>query len=665
MVYGAFPMSLCDAQSASRQFAPAQSHGWAESLLRQGPLRQGLNPFARGHTFRAMTQMISQTFDVKGGPHYGRENVPKIRAALDELGLDGFLIPHEDEYDNEYLPDCNERLLWATGFSGSAGAALVMKDRAAVFVDGRYTLQVKNQVDGEIFEYADLVEQGMAGWIEDKGKAGEKIGYDARLHSPAALHRLQVAAGRAGVTLVPVSENPVDRAWTDRPKPPMTPVIPHPIEYAGEDHGSKRARIGAIVGKEGADAAVITAPPSIAWLFNVRGSDVSRSPLPLSAAIIDKDGTATFFVAPEKITDETRAHLGNEIALRPESEFGAGLAEYTGKTVRVDPTTASAWVLESLRGGGAEVQQAEDPVMRPKARKNAAEIEGARQAHIRDGGAIVQFLHWLDTFAQSGEVDEIEAAQKLESFRKQLPELRDLSFDTISGAQGNGAFAHYRVSEATNLKLAEGTLYLVDSGGQYPDGTTDITRTVPIGAPTAEMRTQFTRVLKGHIALSMVRFPKGTTGTQLDVLARLPLWQAGFDYDHGTGHGVGSFLGVHEGPQRISKAANTVPLEPGMIVSNEPGYYKADGYGIRIENLQFVTEAADIAGGERPMLGFETLTVAPIHKGLIDTHLLTADELAWLDSYHAMVRQRVLPLVSGEVADWLLKATEPLAGATP
>ena len=303
--------------------------------------------------------------------------------------------------------------------------------------------------------------------------------------------------------------------------------------------------------------------------------------------------------------------------------------------------------------------------MRPKARKNAAEIEGARQAHIRDGGAIVQFLHWLDTFAQSGQVDEIEAAQKLESFRKQLPELRDLSFDTISGAQGNGAFAHYRVSEATNLKLAEGTLYLVDSGGQYPDGTTDITRTVPIGAPTAEMRTQFTRVLKGHIALSMVRFPKGTTGTQLDVLARLPLWQAGFDYDHGTGHGVGSFLGVHEGPQRISKASNTVPLEPGMIVSNEPGYYKADGYGIRIENLQFVTEAADIPGGERPMLGFETLTVAPIHKGLIDTHLLTADELAWLDSYHAMVRQRVLPLVSGEVADWLLKATEPLAGATP
>ena len=612
-----------------------------------------------------MTQMISQTFDVKGGPHYGRENVPKLRDALSRQGLDGFLIPHEDEYDNEYLPDCNERLLWATGFSGSAGAALVMADRAAVFVDGRYTLQVRSQVDGDIFAYEDLLELGLAGWIAEHGRKGETIGYDARLHAPASLDRLRDAAARAGVKLVAVDENPIDAAWTDRPAAPKAPVVPHPIEFAGEDHASKRTRIGVAVERGGADAAVITAPPSIAWLFNVRGGDVSRSPLPLSAAIIDKDGTATFFVDPDKIGDETRSHLGNEIALRPESEFGAGLRAYNGKTVRVDPTTASAWVLEQLNSGGATVQQLEDPVMRPKAAKNSAEIEGARQAHIRDGGAIVNFLHWLDTEAQSGEVDEIEAARKLESFRKQLPELKDLSFDTISGAQGNGAFAHYRVSEATNLKLAKGTLYLVDSGGQYPDGTTDITRTVPIGEPTAEMRTQFTRVLKGHIALSMVRFPAGTTGTQLDILARLPLWQAGFDYDHGTGHGVGSFLGVHEGPQRISKAPNTVALQPGMIVSNEPGYYKEGGYGIRIENLQFVTDPAPLPGGERDMLGFETLTVAPIHKDLIDVHLLTSDELIWLDNYHAMVRQRVLPLVSGDVADWLLKATEPLAGATP
>ncbi len=612
-----------------------------------------------------MTKMISQTFDVKGGPHYGRENLPKLRAALKTLGLDGFLVPHEDEYDNEYLPDCNERLLWATGFSGSAGAAIVMLDRAALLVDGRYTAQGRQQTDTSLFEQCDLVGQGLYGWIEENARKGEKIGYDARLHSPAALDLLKTAAMRAGVELVSVDQNPIDVAWTDRPAVPKADIIPHPIEFSGEEHSSKRQRIGIAIERGGADAAVITAPPSIAWLFNVRGGDVSRSPLPLSAALIHKDGTATFFVDPDKLTDETRSHLGNEIAIRPESEFGAGLSELEGKKVRVDPTTASAWVFETLKSGGAEVQALEDPVMRPKAAKNPAEVEGSRQAHIRDGGAIARFLHWLDTEAQSGNIDEIQAAQKLESLRKELPELRDLSFDTISGAQGNAAFAHYRVSEASNLKLTPGSLFLVDSGGQYPDGTTDITRTVPIGDPTAEMKTQYTRVLKGHIALSMVRFPKGTTGTQLDILARFPLWQAGFDYDHGTGHGVGSFLGVHEGPQRISKAPNAVPLEPGMILSNEPGYYKEDGFGIRIENLQVVTEAADIPGGERPMLGFETVTVAPIHKGLIDTHLLTGDEIAWLDKYHAMVRERVLPLLEGEVANWLIKATEPLAGATP
>ncbi len=612
-----------------------------------------------------MTQMISQTFDVKGGPQYGRENLPKLRSELAKQGLDGFLIPHEDEYDNEYLPDCNERLLWISGFSGSAGAAIVMKDRAAIFVDGRYTAQVRQQADGDLFDYCDLVDQGLYGWIEAEGKSGEKIGYDARLHSPAALDRLKTAAERAGVELISVATNPLDLAWTDRPAPPMAQVHPHAIDHAGEDHASKRQRIGVAIERGAADAAVITAPPSIAWLFNIRGGDVSRSPLPLSAAIIGKDGKATLFIAPEKLNDEVRAHLGNEVALRPESEFAQGLSELDGKTVRVDPNTASAWVFELLERGGASVQQLEDPVMRPKAAKNAAEVEGARQAHIRDGGAIVRFLHWLDTQAQSGEVDEIQAAQKLESFRKELPELRDLSFDTISGAQENAAFAHYRVSEESNLKLAEGSLYLVDSGGQYPDGTTDITRTVPIGQPTADMRTQFTRVLKGHIALSKVRFPKGTTGTQLDVLARLPLWQAGYDYDHGTGHGVGSFLGVHEGPQRIAKAPNAVPLEPGMIVSNEPGYYKEGGYGIRIENLQVVTPAEKVPGGERDMLGFETLTMAPIHRALIDLHLLTPEELGWMDAYHAEVRRRILPLVEGEVADWLLKATEPLVGATP
>jgi len=607
-----------------------------------------------------MTTMISQTYDVKGGPQLGRDNVPKIRTELKNQGLDGFLIPHEDEYDNEYLPDCNERLLWATGFSGSAGAAIVMMDRAAVFVDGRYTLQIRQQADGDLFDYCDLVEQGMSGWIEAHGKAGEKIGYDARLHSPDALARLKTSAMRAGVELVSVSQNPLDAAWTDRPAAPMADINPQPLAFAGEDHVSKRTRIGIAIERGAADAAVITAAPSIAWLFNIRGGDVSRSPLPLSAAILNKDGTATLFVAPQKLTDETRSHLGNEIALRPETEFGDGLKELTGKTVRVDTATASSWVFDQLEAGGASIQRLEDPVMRPKAAKNDAEVEGSRQAHIRDGAAITKFLHWLDTEAQSGQVDEIQAAQKLESIRSQIPELKDLSFDTISGAQDNAAFAHYRVSEESNLKLVPGSIYLVDSGGQYSDGTTDITRTVPIGQPTDEMRQQFTRVLKGHIGLSNVRFPKGTTGTQLDVLARLPLWQAGFDYDHGTGHGVGSFLGVHEGPQRIAKAPNSVALEPGMIVSNEPGYYKEGGYGIRIENLIVVSQASDIAGGERAMLSFETLTMAPIHQGLIDTDLLTEDERNWFDDYHAEVRKRVLPLLEGDVADWLIKATEPL-----
>jgi Xaa-Pro aminopeptidase len=612
-----------------------------------------------------MTQMISQTFDVKGGPHYGRTNVPKLRAELTKLELDGFLVPHEDEYDNEYLPDCNERLLWVSGFSGSAGAAIIMKDRAAVFVDGRYTMQVRQQADEDIFDYCDLVEMGLAGWVEANGKSGEKIGYDARLHSPDALDGLKIAAMRAGVELVSVHTNPIDTAWTDRPAAPMAQINPQPMEFAGEEHTSKRHRIGIAIERGAAQAAVITAPPSIAWLFNIRGGDVSRSPLPLSAAIIKTDGTATLFVAPEKITDETRSHLGNEVALRPETEFAAGLSEFEGQTVRVDAGTVSAWVFDQLKAGGAKVQRLEDPVMRPKAAKNAAEVEGSRQAHIRDGAAVTRFLHWLDTEAQSGEIDEIQAAQKLESIRKEMPELRDLSFDTISGAQGNAAFAHYRVSEESNLKLARGSLFLVDSGGQFPDGTTDITRTVPIGDPTAEMRTQFTRVLQGHIALSRIRFPKGTNGTQLDILARLPLWEAGFDYDHGTGHGVGSFLGVHEGPQRIGKAPNGVALEPGMIVSNEPGFYKQDAYGIRVENLQVVTEASEIAGGERPMLGFETLTMAPIHRGLINIALLTPADLAWMDEYHRDVRAKISPLVTGEVLDWLIKATEPLAGATP
>jgi Xaa-Pro aminopeptidase len=621
-----------------------------------------LKPDAPGPTVRAMTQQI-QHFDVKGGPEFGRTNLPLLRDALKAAGLDAFVVPHEDEYNNEYLPANAERLMWLTGFTGSAGAAIAAMETAAVFVDGRYTEQVKSQVDPQLFEYADLVELGVAGWIRTNAKPGWKVGYDARLHSPDALKKLTDAAERAGATMVAVDENPVDAAWVDRPAPPRAKVHPHPIEAAGEAHADKRRRVAGDVAETGADAAVITDPASIAWLFNLRGGDVACTPLPLSAAVLEKDGRATLFIIEDKLTDAARGHLGNEVAIRPESEFGEGLKALAGKTVLADPAVSSAWVFDTLESAGASVKRGRDPVALPKACKNAAEIEGSKKAHIRDGAALTRFLHWLDTDAQSGEVDEIEAAMKLEEFRRAAPELKDISFETISAAGPNGAFPHYRVNTASTRKLERGSLYLVDSGGQYPDGTTDVTRTVPIGEPSEAMRRHFTLVLKGHIALTLIRFPEGTTGGALDVLARAPLWLAGHDYDHGTGHGVGSYLGVHEGPQRISKAPNAIALKPGMIVSNEPGYYKVGGYGIRIENLQFVTEAAAIDGGDRKMLGFEALTQAPLHRALIDTTLLTAEEIAWVDDYHAGVQAKLSPLLDGPAADWLAEACKPLAAA--
>lgn len=619
---------------------------------------------ARAITVSPMTKPI-QSFDVKGGPHLGRDHLPRLRGALKTAGLDGFIIPHEDEYNNEYLPANAERLAWATGFTGSAGAAVVLTHKAAVFIDGRYTEQVKAQVDGALFEYADLMEPGPDGWLKANAPRGARIGYDPRLHAPDALTRLEDGARAAGAELVAVDANPIDAAWQDRPAAPSASVLPHPESFSGEDHASKRRRVARDIVSEGADAAVITSPPSIAWLFNIRGGDVACSPLPLASAILDGDGRATLFIDEAKLTAAARTHLGNEVAVRPESELADALKALSGKTVRVDPAGTSVWVFQTLEGAGVRIQRKTDPVLLPKACKNEVEIEGARQAHIRDGEALVRFLHWLDTEAQSGHVDEIEAALKLESFRTALPELKDLSFETISAAGPNGAFPHYRVNTASTLKLTPGSLYLVDSGGQYPDGTTDVTRTVPIGQPTARMRRHFTLVLKGHIALSAIRFPAGTPGAALDVLARAALWMAGHDYDHGTGHGVGSYLGVHEGPQRIAKAGNAVPLRPGMIVSNEPGYYQVGAYGIRIENLQVVTPASAIENGDRAMLGFETLTMAPIHRGLIDAALLTPDETVWLDAYHAEVRKRVLPRLDGEAAAWLIRATEPLLGATP
>jgi Xaa-Pro aminopeptidase len=604
---------------------------------------------------------MRQTFDDHADPSFGRKHLPLIRAEMAKQGLDGFLIPHEDEHQNEYLPDANERLAWATGFTGSAGAAVVMETAAAVFVDGRYTLQAETQTDPELFERRDLMDGGVTAYLEATAKAGQVIGYDARLHSPDALAPLKAAAARAGATLKPVQSNPVDAAWgAVRPPQPQAPVVPHVLEHAGEASTDKRQRVGAEIAKAGADMALITAPASIAWLYNVRGGDVIRSPLPLAQTLVRADGRARLFLDPAKVSDALPAWLGDGVMLETPERLADAISELKGQRVLVDPAQASAWYFAELEAAGATVVRAADPCALPRAAKNPVEVQGARNAHIRDATAIVRFLHWLATEAQTSPPDELEVVAKLEAFRDATGALKDLSFDTIAGAGPNGAIVHYRPTHRSNRRVRAGELLLVDSGGQYLDGTTDITRTVAIGDPSPEMCDRFTRVLKGHIALASIRFPAGTTGSALDVLARASLWMAGLDYDHGTGHGVGSYLGVHEGPQRIAKAPNTVALRPGMIVSNEPGYYKAGAYGIRIENLQVVAAAKPVPGGDRPMLGFETLTLAPIDRRLIERGLLTAEERAWLDAYHASVTVKIAPLVDADVGAWLKSVCTPI-----
>ena len=604
---------------------------------------------------------MRQTFNETTDRSFGPRHVPLIRQAMARQGLDGFLVPHEDEHQNEYLPAANDRLAWATGFTGSAGAAVILKDKAAVFVDGRYTLQVRDQVDEGVFEIRDLVEGGVPAYLETATGRGQTIGYDPRLHSPDALSRLKDAAEKSGATLTPVNDNPLDLAWGQaRPAQPAAPIVPHPLAYAGEDSTAKRARIGAALTARGADAAVLTSPASLAWLFNIRGGDVIRSPLPIGQAILHSDGSARIFLDPVKVTADLPAWLGNQVRLETPDDLGQAIAELKGKRVLVDPAQSSAWYFEALQAAGAQADRGEDPCVLPRACKNDVEVEGTRQAHLRDGAALTNFLHWLATEGQTNPPDEITAVRKLEAFREATGALKDLSFDTIAGARSNGALPHYRPTERLNQTAHAGALLLVDSGGQYLDGTTDVTRTIAIGDPSAEMRQRFTLVLKGHLALAAIRFPPGTTGSAIDVLARAALWMHGLDYDHGTGHGVGSYLGVHEGPQRIAKAPNLVALRPGMILSNEPGYYKEGAYGIRIENLQVVTPAEPIAGGERPMLGFEALTMAPIDRRLIDRDLLNADERGQLDAYHAQVNAKVGPLVGADVRAWLDNVTAPI-----
>ena len=603
-----------------------------------------------------------QTYEPVSDRSFAGKHLPLLRAELKKRGLDGFIIPHDDEYQNEYIPAFAERLMWASGFSGSAGAAVVLADRAAIFVDGRYTLQVRKQSDDAFFEYQDIVETSVDSWLVKNAPAGARIGYDPMLHTSAGLDRLEAAAKKAGFVLVPVSENPIDAAWTDQPARPTASIKPHGVEFSGKSSDEKRAAIAQAVKDAGADAVLITAPPSLAWLFNVRGGDVSRTPIPLGRALVAADGTATLFVAPEKVGNELPGYLGGSVDIRSEDDVIGALEKLgaSGKAVAVDPALAPAKYVQTLRETGARVVDMTDPCALPRACKNDIEIAGARSAHVRDGAAISQFLYWVATSAQGGDIDEITASKKLEEYRAASGKLADLSFDSISAAGPNGAICHYKVSTESNLKLLPGSLYLIDSGGQYPDGTTDITRTVPIGKASEEMRDRFTRVLKGHIALATMRFPAGTTGHQLDAVARKPLWDVGLDYDHGTGHGVGSFLGVHEGPQRIAKAANSQALKPGMILSNEPGYYKANEYGIRIENLIVVTRGEPVAGGEREMMSFETITLAPICLDLVVPSLLSEAERDWLNKYHARVRQTLTPHLPADVAEWLKEATRAI-----
>ncbi len=585
-----------------------------------------------------------------------------LRAELHRQQLTGFVVPHTDEYQNEYLPSCAERLAWLTGFTGSAGTAVILRDEAAMFVDGRYTLQAADQVNEKSFSLHNSGETPPYEWLSLRASPADRIGYDPWLHTPQDLERFQSATDRVGAQLVPCSSNPIDGVWADRPQQPLGLIKPHLPEFSGQSSQAKREIFGRKFTEDRIDAAVITAPDSIAWLLNIRGSDVPHTPLPLCRAILYGTGRVALFVDPHKITPGLQGHLGPDISLVPPEGFESALQQLGTDNNRVlcDPAKTNSWIFTTLTQSGANLLHKDDPCVLPKACKNPVEIAGAYAAHQRDGVAMCQFLAWLAREAPKGHVTELEAAKYLDACRRKQPMWEDCSFPTISGAGSNGAIVHYHSSPETNRRLEPGTLYLVDSGGQYLDGTTDITRTLAIGSPANEHRDRYTRVLQGHIALATAKFPEGTTGSQLDALARAPLWSVGLDYDHGTGHGVGSFLGVHEGPQRISKAANAVALKPGMIVSNEPGYYKTGDYGIRLENLVAVVKDESFATTTRPFLAFDTLTIVPFDRALIATDVLSRQERQWVDSYHARVWKCLQSEVDTDTRAWLEQATQPI-----
>jgi Xaa-Pro aminopeptidase len=590
--------------------------------------------------------------------------VADLRTELGRRGLAGFIQPRGDEHQGEYVPPHAERLSWLTGFTGSAGLVIVLKARAAVFTDGRYTLQVRSQVDTTLFETRHLVDEPPGDWLAGNAAKGDRIGFDPRLHTPDGIARLRQGAERAGAELVALDSNPIDAVWPDQPPPPVTPTVPHSTYFAGRTHPEKRAELADRLARDGYDAAILSDPASTAWLLNIRGQDVPHTPLALSFAVLNRDATVDLFIDPRKPNERLAEHLGNGVRLAPPEAFGAAL-DALGKAkggqrprILTDASTVSVWIVARLESAGASVVRGSCVCALPKARKNAGELEGTRTAHRRDGAALTRFLFWLAGEGRKGTLGEIGSSDKLLEFRQGGEHFRDTSFDTISGAGSNGAIVHYRATPETEKRIAPDMLYLVDSGAQYLDGTTDVTRTIAIGTPTEEQRDRFTRVLKGHIAVALARFPRGTSGSQLDTLARASLWDVGLDYDHGTGHGVGAYLSVHEGPHRISKLPNTVALEPGMIVSNEPGYYKTGEYGIRIENLVAVQELE--LGGERPMLGFETLTLAPIDRALVEVGLLSAREINWLDAYHLRVRETLTAMLDPATAAWLERATRPI-----
>ena len=596
-------------------------------------------------------------------PHADR--LAALRAQLKQDRLDGFVVPLTDENLSEYVGSYAQRLKWLTGFEGSAGAAVVTSDQAAMFTDGRYTTQVRQQVSAAEWSFEQVPETSIAAWLKENAPQGARIGYDPWLHSRGWVRSVSAALKAKRAELVAVARNPLDAVWTDRPQPSPARLTVQPERYAGKSSAQKRHDIADWLGEQGADAAVLAALDSIAWTFNVRGQDVSHTPVALAFAVAHKDGTADLFVAAEKVSDEVRAHLGNGVRLHERDAFEPFLASLAGQRVAVDPERSVAAITNALEAAGATIVDERDPTVLAKAIKNPVEIAGHRSAQVRDGAAVARFLRWVEAEAPGGTIDEISAADHLEALRRESGKLEDLSFDTISAVGPNAALPHYKGTSESNRPLAPATLYLVDSGGQYRDGTTDITRTVPIGTPSDEMRDRFTRVLKGHIAIATALFPDGTRGSQLDSFARRPLWEAGVDYAHGTGHGVGAFLSVHEGPQRISPVGSSQPggdepLRAGMILSNEPGFYKDGDYGIRIENLVLVVERA-VAGAEKPMLGFETLTFAPIDRRLIAPEMLSEAERDWLDQYHSQVLARIGPQLEGEDRKWLEMECAPLA----